>query len=395
MNLNQLTQQFTWLDEERRRDKTELAKVQQRVESQSAEIAEQARRIQEQEGRLARTQAQLTKFPQLEKALDQLRDELVLLIERYDEQHRKAAVDAQRVRRVEQESQTRALGEIRKELQKLPRYEEELQLRKAEDQRLGEVLLNLQQQITDFGRDLENRTRDIPYLQEQPRQNAKRITELQQETPELFKRTEAQSAKLQLLEELIRKSEPRLGELDLQATELKQKQNEFFESIRLSEQHRERKMKEWAEQVEEQRQKMEEHAAHIQQSKEQYDINKQALAALEKLDERLKRDQAEVAELQRLAEKRQKNQLDEWQAEDEKRWKKNVIVWEQHWREQDRWNEEHAARFGPLEESTKVNRAQITVLWQTLQEYARRQIGGMQEVQELIVQAEEKAGGSR
>ena len=387
MNLNQLSQMVTWLDEERRRDKTELAKLVQRVESQSAEIAEQARSIQELEGTLARTRAQLTKFPQLEKALDQLRDELVLLIERYDEQHRKTEMDAQRVRRVERESQTRALGEIRKELQKLPRYEEELQLRKAEDQRLGEVLLSLQQQITDFGRDLENRTRNLPYLEEYPRQNAKRIAELQEETPELFKRTEAQSAKLELLEESVRKSDRRVGDLGLVGPELKKEQQDFFESIRLAEQDRERQMKKWAEQIEEQRQKMAEHAARIQQSKEQYERNKQALASLEKLDERLKRDQSEIAELQRLAEKRQKDQLEEWLAENEKRWKTNLLVWEQHWRTQERLNEELAERFVPLEESAQVSLAQIMALWQTWQEYARGQIG---EMQDRIVHAGEK-----
>jgi len=194
------------------------------------------------------------------------------------------------------------------------------------------------------------------------------------------------------LEELVRRSEHRIGELDLLGPELKQEQKEFFESIRLSEQQRGRQMKEWAERIEEHRQSMEEHAAHIQQSKEQYERNKQSLAALEKLDERLKQDQAEVAELQRLAEKRQRHQLDEWQAENEKRWKKNILIWEQHWRTQDRWNEEHAARFGPLEESTKVNRAQVAALWQTWQEYARRQIN---EMQERIVHAEEKAGELR
>ncbi|MEE8163622.1 MAG: hypothetical protein V3T92_06425, partial [Anaerolineae bacterium] len=109
--------------------------------------------------------------------------------------------------------------------------------------------------------------------------------------------------------------------------------------------------------------------------------------ALGKFEERLKQGQAEVAELQRLAEKRQRHQLDEWQAEDEKRWKKNLLIWEQHWRKQDRWNEEHSERFVPLEESVKVNRAQITALWQTWEESARRQIG---EMQERIVHAGEK-----
>jgi len=387
MDLNQLNQTVIWLDEERRRDKTDLGKLQQRVESQSAEIAEQARRIQEQEGRLARTHAQLTKFPQLEKALEQLRDELVLLIERHDELRRNAEMDAARVRQVEQASQARVLGEMKKELQKLSHHEEELQVRKAEEQRLGEALLSLQQRVADFGRDLENRTRNLPYLEEHPRQNAKRIAVLQEETPELFKRTEAQSAKLQLLEELLRKSERRMEELDLQGSELRQEQKDFSESINLGEQQRVRQMKDWTEQMEERRQKMEKYDAQMQQSAELYGRNKQALAALGKFEERVKQGQADVAELQRLAEKRQKNQLEEWRAEDEKRWKKNLLIWEQHWRTQDRWNEEHTAQLVPLKESAEVSRIQITALWQTWQEYARRQIG---EMQERIVHAGEK-----
>jgi DNA repair exonuclease SbcCD ATPase subunit len=343
--------------------------------------------MQELEGSLARTRAQLTKFPQLEKALDQLRAELVLLVEQKEEQRRKTDLDAERVRQLERASQTRVLGEIRKELQKLPRYEEELQLRRAEDQRLGEVLLNLQQQITDFGRDLENRTRNLPYLEEQPRQNAKRIAELQQETPELFKRTEEQSAKLQLIEELVRKNDHRIGELDLAGAQLKQKQGEFFESVRLAEQQRERQMNEWTEQMEQQRQQMKGYEVQMRQTAEQYEKNQQALAALEKFEERLKQEQAEVAELQRLAEKRQKHQMEEWQTENEKRWKTNMLIWEQHWRTQDRWNQEHAARFVPLEESSKVNRSQIMALWQTWQDYARHHIG---EMQDRIVHADEK-----
>ena len=288
---------------------------------------------------------------------------------------------------MERDSQARVLSEIKKELQKLSRHEEELQLRRAEDQRLGELMLSLQQQITDLGRDLENRTRNLPYLEELPRQNAKRIAELQQETPELFKRTEELSSKLPLLEEQIRKNERRIAELDLLGSELKKAQEEFFESVRLAELDRERQMQEWAEQMEELRQKMEQYDAQMQQAAEQYRKNKQALASLEKFKERIKQDQAEVAELQRLAEKRQREQMDEWLAENEKRWKTNLLIWEQHWRAQDRVNEEHAARFASLEESTRMNRAHITALWQTWQEFARHQIG---EMEDRIVQAGEK-----
>ena len=59
MDTDQLTQMVTWLDEEHRRDRGEVAKLQQRIESQATEVVEQARRIQELESQLASTQAQL------------------------------------------------------------------------------------------------------------------------------------------------------------------------------------------------------------------------------------------------------------------------------------------------------------------------------------------------
>ena len=61
MDLTQLSQMVTWLDEEHRRDRAEIARLQQRIEAQSADVIEQARRIQELEGRLAQTQGQLVR----------------------------------------------------------------------------------------------------------------------------------------------------------------------------------------------------------------------------------------------------------------------------------------------------------------------------------------------
>jgi hypothetical protein len=46
-----------------------LRALQQRIEAQSSDIIEQARRIQELEGRLAGTQAQFTRFNQVEQAI--------------------------------------------------------------------------------------------------------------------------------------------------------------------------------------------------------------------------------------------------------------------------------------------------------------------------------------
>lgn len=62
MDIDQLAQMVHWLDEEYRRDRAEIARLQQQLESQSAEIVEQTHRIQELEGRLETTTAQLERF---------------------------------------------------------------------------------------------------------------------------------------------------------------------------------------------------------------------------------------------------------------------------------------------------------------------------------------------
>ncbi|HID85966.1 MAG TPA: hypothetical protein EYP55_01135, partial [Anaerolineae bacterium] len=90
MDLAEATQLLTWLDEEHRRDRTQLAELQQRAEAQTAEILDLTKRLEDLEGRLASTQAQLVKFPQIEKALQQLRDEMVALLEEGEAKRRQA-----------------------------------------------------------------------------------------------------------------------------------------------------------------------------------------------------------------------------------------------------------------------------------------------------------------
>ena len=85
MELAQLAQMVNWLDEEHRRDRAEIARLQQRIEAQSADVIEQARRIQELEARLANTQGHLTKFNQIEQAIQNAKSELSALVDRAEE----------------------------------------------------------------------------------------------------------------------------------------------------------------------------------------------------------------------------------------------------------------------------------------------------------------------
>ena len=390
MDLNQATQMLTWLDEERRQDKVELARLQEQVRNQSAEIAEQAKRIQELEGKLAGTQVQLSKIERLDDFLQQFKDEIVLLVEKYDQQRRQAEKEARHLRQMDRENQSTALAEIKKGLQKLNRLEQELQIRQAEDKRLGEAVLNIQQELADVAKASEDRTRSMAYLGAQREQDTRRLAELQEETSQLLTRSEAQARKLELLEDSARRLESQAAEWQPFQSALKQEQMRLMETQQLNEQQRQRQMDGWAEELNEYRMKMEEYTSRMQRFAELYEENKKALEVLEKFEQRLKWTQSELMELQRLAEQRQKEHLEEWRMENEKRWRKETLSWERQWREQARRDEALETLLKQVEKQTEWNRSQIVTLLREHAEKARQQIT---ELERQIAQAEELVGG--
>jgi chromosome segregation ATPase len=392
MDTNQLTQMVTWLDEEHRRDRAEQARLQQRVESLLGEIQDQARRIQDLEARLANTQAQLSRFNQLEQALTQLKNEVVVMLQKLEDARLEAERRSEQARMTEREATARAIAEIRKELSRIARLEEELQIRRAEDARLGEALLNLRQQVTAINKDIDERTRSLPYLLEQRQQDNKRIAQLQQEMIEAFKRIEAVAGRLPSLEETTQRLERSASAAQALMTELKRNQDQFMETVRLAEVERQRQMGRWTEEFAAQRELIERHNKQILQFAEQYEAAKQALGALAKFEEQIRRDQNQVAELQRLGEERQRKELLDWQAENEKRWKKHDLEWEHERQEQLKVNRDLAARFTPIQETLALLETQVAQLWHLQETYGAHRIAEAQRWLKSLEEALENRG---
>jgi len=311
--------------------------------------------------------------------LQQFKDEIVLLVERQEEHRREEARDAARVRLIEQDKQAKQFSEIRKELQRLPRLEEEQDLRRAEDQRLGGEVIDLQHKVEELDQTLETRLRNIPYLEEQRARDARRVAQLQEETTNLLKRLEAMAGRLPLLEEIARRNEHRLGEIKDSEAERAQQRREFIESVQRAEQARERQMYEWREMMEELQGRMDKAAEQMRRFHEQHMESKRMLEDMQKLEERLNRGYAEMAELQRLAEARQKTKLEEWQAEDEKRWKKQLLIWEQQWRDHDRRNDEQLGRISVLEEQARLHSMDLATIQEIQERYAHHWTSQAQE----------------
>ena len=363
MDLGQLTQMATWLDEDHRRDRAELIRLQQRLESQVAELQDQARAVKDLEARLTGVQTQLLKFLQLEKALQQLKDEVVQMLVQADERRQEEMHEAERIRSIERDTVSRALNEIRRDLQRIPRVEEEIGLRKEEQRRVHEMLITLQQNFAALSQEMENKLRGLPFLEEGRSQDARRIAQLQQESLEILKRTEQLESRLRALEDAIQRQERDLGELKELVSQLRTAQREFTEKQLLEFERMKRQVAEWNETLEIHVKKMDEFETRMQQFGEAFRQDRQVVENVARFQEMIRREQTQVAELQRLAEERQKRQLEQWAEEDEKRWKRELLRWEHQWGEQAKRDARITEQLSQIEARLAHYQADLEAAW--------------------------------
>jgi hypothetical protein len=375
-----------WMDEEVRSYRTELIAAQQRIDSQDEELRQQARHIEDLEGRLAGILTQFNRFGVLERALDQYKEEIRLLLAQQEEIYQGDRREDARIKLIEQDNQSRAMSDLRKGLAAIPRLEEELELRAAEERRLNEVVLALRARVLDQEKRIDIGLRPIPFLQEQRTRDSKNIAQAQEQAASLFKNIDSLTNRFLVVEEISHRNRQNVEDLVNIRTELQQQQRRFLEEMQISEQQRQRMAKEWEELEEAREQRMHEFGEEMRLYHQEYAKIKSALATLESLGERLQREQHEVAELQRLAEERLRTKVDEWDAQSEKRWQREKLLWEQEWRDHDRRNAEEQERLSIVDERSEINEEQIVHLWDVIAEDMRHQ---MQAIQNRVIRTSE------
>lgn len=369
MDIAQLAQLVNWLDEEHRRDRAEIARLQQRMEAQSADIIEQARRIQELEGRLAGTQAHLTKFGQIEHALQNTKLELTTLVDRIEEGRMQGQRESERARLADREMLSREISEVRKELPRITRLEESIDIRLVEDNRLSELIMGVRNQMGALAKEIEERTRQIPFLAEQRTSDTKRIAQLQQETVELFKRIEAVAGRVPVLEETIRKTSNEVEKLPPAMESAREQQIAFMENVRSTLVDREQLISRWRETVEEQKGLVTQAYERVQNFGQQIEVARRAVHEMQEFKDLILREQSQVQELQRLAEERIRRDMDEFREDFEKKRRKGELRQEHLWSEQDKYNREVVERFPPIAHDLKVHEALIQQLWKLQETY--------------------------
>ncbi|MFQ6014375.1 MAG: hypothetical protein ACE5NP_02895 [Anaerolineae bacterium] len=399
MDLGEATQLLTWLDEEHRQDKARLAEMEKVLNEQKRQALGLVKRLEELEERLTHTQAQLTRFAQLEDALKQTKTEVAITIKQAQEQWRQEETEAVRVYQTDLKNLTTALSRLQKDEAQRKRALESLE---AQRKRLDQGLASLQQKAAEQGDQLEKVPMQLSSLEKRFEQETQRTGKLGQKVAELSKQVEDQYPRLSYLEEWGERSAQQIAELKRFEDELKQGQAQAAEARRLTEERWKRQMDEWAQEMEKQRKQMEIWANHHRSSVELHKKLDKTLNDLQKMRRQLKQDRRQFLHLQETWDERQRQQFEEWGGKYDKRWTKQLRELQQENEERDKRQSGLSTRVKTLEEGTQNLSQRLMIMWRFQEERAHDGITKMEqllkEMGELLAEQQKrvaKTGASK
>jgi chromosome segregation ATPase len=380
MENNQTERMVAWLDEERRKDKALIAKLEERSSTQAALLEEQARRIHSLDGELAAIRGTQLSISTFDESMGRLRSEFLDMLEQTQTRREKVDEDLKRLREMDRDAMGKALEAHQQDV--INRLERELQPRKAEVERLSRVAQDLQSFADNLSKRLEDFERTLAFLEEQRRQDTRRISDVNSELLELAKRMEEQAAKSTLLEELSRRNERTVGELSGALLELKEERKQWMEQTALAEHQREQVMNDMMRRIDAFGEQMAGYGKQVEGWATTHREMKKYLDDFERLTDRVERRLNEVTELQRLSEDRFRQEWEEFLQEDQKRWRQFTLNNEEAWRTNEKRTDDMLAQIARLSDRNERIVQHIQMLTKAQQETLRTLFGALQTTRE-------------
>ena len=182
---------------------TLAGELRERLNRQTEAMTELGRMLQAVRADLTSTQAQLVKFPQIEEALSQAKDELTVLVRGFREQQQAELDRAAHERREERRVMAVGLAEVQKQLEVFPPIYERLTQNERETTRLNTLLAQVDAKLDALGSEMTERTDPLPYIDQQIEKHASRLAVLERDVVEIDSKYNQKVAPIPLLDKSL------------------------------------------------------------------------------------------------------------------------------------------------------------------------------------------------
>jgi len=365
MDFEQLLKQVEWLDDERRKDKLIIAALDDRIRKLEGNSTSFMQEIRELSNEMSRLQTLPSRFETFDSTISQLRVDFNRVVESVEKQRNEKDREQEKVRQADLESLNGSIEKIRKNLDVLPEMKKEMKAREEEEHRLIRLIGEFDKKLLDIKRSDEEYRRSQKILEENVRQDSKRILDVQGEITSTRKRIDEQRGRVDLATENLRKIEMRQNELLNSESERKQAQIAFIEKYSKQQVERERVWKEWQANFE----VISKQAINLDEQLQSLDATQRAIRhsqeAFEEITQKFERRINEITEMQRLAEEKMRQDWVSFRADDQKRWSNYMISQDEQFQETTRIFEKIENRLIHLEETTQELNDLTTQIIQT------------------------------
>ncbi|HPL81790.1 MAG TPA: hypothetical protein PLU23_04735 [Anaerolineaceae bacterium] len=327
--LEQLERRVEWLDNERRNDKTNLASMQNRLTVLETENTNLRKQIKELEILMSQQGNQISSLDKYEGQISRLNNEMSKQIRESSERANLNLDEAIKRQKLELDSLKANLAKIFESLETVSSLREEQKMLKAEDTRLSRLLEEQKARITDVSRFDEDYRRSLQMIEENRRQEAKRITEVQGEITSMRKRVDETRNRIEGLADNFRTFDTRITELQSFDKDRKEDQSRFIDTVNSSLVEKERSFKNWEGRFQELDSINTNLNTQIEALEEaRLSINK-SLAQADKLTQQFERRINEISEVQRLNDERFRQEWASFKSDDIKRWANYMLTYEE------------------------------------------------------------------
>jgi len=350
MDLEQLAKRLDWLDDERRKDKIIIQTLEERLAAIEGTVPGLLQQVKETSGEVTRLLTMLTKFDQIDSSLAQIRVDLSRGLEAVEKARVEREREMDKARMADQENLSKAISEVRRGLEPIPDLRKAIQARMEEDFRLVRLIEEVNQKVLEYRRSDEEYRRSQKMLEENQRQEAKRITDMQGEVSAVRKRQDEQRGRIDLAGDSVRKMEMRISEFQGSESERRQSMAAFIDKQNMASVERDRIWKEWQarfELIERQGMGLD---AQLQAIEATHRSIRRAQEAFDEITQRFERRINEITEMTRLTEDRFRQEWVAFKADDQKRWTNYSLVQEEQSRELNRHFERYNERIVLLED---------------------------------------------
>lgn len=326
-----LEKRIDWLDGERRKLSRQLAEAEQKLELQTRDFENRNQRLLDLEKQIAGFSNQFARLGQLDTQLAQFKDEVVAIVDQYDQRRIKSEEDMDRLRRVENEITARELADIRKELPAIKTLREGMEHRQAEESRLANLIGQLRNQISAIETREETHERAIAFLEEKEKQDSRHIAQGQADFLDLTKRVEAANERLEVQAQNVIKVQSNLQTIAAEQEDINEAMRSWLEQVQSGEYDRNQRIEGFQRLLDEQTAVIENFRKEWIPFSDQYKEAKMAVETLSGWQKELEQQHQQSSELLRVETHRLQTRWDDFRLENEQKWKNFRADADQRW----------------------------------------------------------------